>query len=165
MNRQRHKPTMNARFFRMFFSSSHLKLAGTDSVAPSHGLSYGRRDLYNLVADVNSYPRFVPYCTGSRILEQSVDQDGVATMDVEIMVGFLAFKESYVSRVTCRPYESVQVSSSYPLTEVRSESPFLETIGRGIDFYASVQDPPNNMALPTGVISFSSSFQLSSAPR
>ncbi|OJA14685.1 hypothetical protein AZE42_02407 [Rhizopogon vesiculosus] len=73
---------------------------------------YGRRDLYNLVADVNSYPRFVPYCTGSRILEQGVDQDGVVTMDVEIMVGFLAFKESYVSRVTCRPYESVQAEAS-----------------------------------------------------
>ncbi|KAG2077456.1 hypothetical protein BDR04DRAFT_1125034 [Suillus decipiens] len=78
---------------------------------------YGRIDLYNLVADVGSYSSFVPYCTGSRILERSVDQDGVVTMDAELMVGFLAFKESYVSRVTCRPYESVQAeaSSSTPL--------------------------------------------------
>ncbi|KAG2135871.1 dehydrase and lipid transport-domain-containing protein [Suillus bovinus] len=78
---------------------------------------YGRIDLYNLVADVGSYPSFVPYCTGSKILEQRVGQDGVVTMDAELMVGFLAFKESYVSRVTCRPYESVQAeaSSSTPL--------------------------------------------------
>ncbi|KAG0709593.1 hypothetical protein DFH29DRAFT_978479 [Suillus ampliporus] len=73
---------------------------------------YGRRDLYNLVADVGSYPSFVPYCTGSRILEQRVGQDGVVTMDAELMVGFFAFKESYVSRVTCRPCESVQVTST-----------------------------------------------------
>lgn len=78
---------------------------------------YRRIDLYNLVADVGSYPSFVPYCTGSRILERSEDQDGVVKMDAELMVGFLAFNESYVSRVTCRPYESVQAeaSSSTPL--------------------------------------------------
>jgi len=74
--------------------------------------SYKRIDLYNLVADVGSYTSFVPYCTGSRILERRVDRDGVVTMDAELMVGFLAFNESYVSRVTCRPYESVQVSLS-----------------------------------------------------
>lgn len=78
---------------------------------------YRRIDLYNLVADVGSYPSFVPYCTGSRILERSEDQDGVVKMDAELVVGFLAFNESYVSRVTCRPYESVQAeaSSSTPL--------------------------------------------------
>ncbi|KAG2118791.1 dehydrase and lipid transport-domain-containing protein [Suillus discolor] len=78
---------------------------------------YGRMDLYNLVADVGSYSSFVPYCTGSRILERRVGQDGVVTMDAELMVSFLAFKESYISRMTCRPYESVQAeaSSSTPL--------------------------------------------------
>jgi hypothetical protein len=84
-------------------------------------------------------------------------------MDVELMVGFFAFQESYVSRVTCRPYESVQVSFSYSLAGVRSVSPMLGTIGRGVDFYASVQDPSNNMALPTGFLNLPSSFQLSSA--
>ena len=87
---------------------------GADAVI-HHYSSYRRSDLYNLVADVGSYPSFVPYCTGSRILEQRVDQDDVVTMDAELMVGFFAFKESYVSRVTCRPYESVQVRLSYSL--------------------------------------------------
>ena len=30
-------------------------------------------------------------------------------MDVELTVGFLSFKESYVSKVTLKPYESVEV--------------------------------------------------------
>lgn len=30
-------------------------------------------------------------------------------MEAELTVGFLAFTESYVSQVTCRPYESVEV--------------------------------------------------------
>lgn len=34
------------------------------------------------------------------------------SMDAELTVGFLAFKESYVSRVTCIPYTSVEVRLS-----------------------------------------------------
>ncbi|CDO75896.1 hypothetical protein BN946_scf184523.g5 [Trametes cinnabarina] len=38
-------------------------------------------------------------------------------MDVELTVGFMSFEESYVSKVTCRPYESVEAvaASSTPL--------------------------------------------------
>ncbi|KAI0065765.1 hypothetical protein BV25DRAFT_1821444, partial [Artomyces pyxidatus] len=38
-------------------------------------------------------------------------------MEAELTVAFLAFKESYVSQVTCRPFESVEAvaSSSTPL--------------------------------------------------
>lgn len=99
---------------RKIFSYVFLEfISASRTDASAHGSSYGRRDLYNLVADINSYPSFLPYCTSSRILEQRVDQDGVVTMDAELMIGFFAFKESYVSRVTCRPYEFVQVSSSH----------------------------------------------------
>lgn len=124
--------------------------------------SYRRIDLYNLVADVGSYHNFVPYCTGSRILERRVDQDGVVKMDAELMVGFLAFNESYVSRVTCRPYESVQVSLSRHSGGVHSHN-FLK-LGRGIEFNPSLQDPSNNMALPTSFINITSPFQWSTAP-
>lgn len=30
-------------------------------------------------------------------------------MDAELSVGFLVYQESYVSKVTCKPYEFVQV--------------------------------------------------------
>jgi coenzyme Q-binding protein COQ10 len=38
-------------------------------------------------------------------------------MEAELTVGFLSFKESYVSQVTCHPYHSVEAvaSSSTPL--------------------------------------------------
>lgn len=31
------------------------------------------------------------------------------TMDAELTVGFLSFNESYISKVTCVPYSSVEV--------------------------------------------------------
>ncbi|KAI0658498.1 dehydrase and lipid transport-domain-containing protein [Cubamyces menziesii] len=81
---------------------------------------YTQKQLYELVADATSYPRFLPFCTGARVLNkhaQAADPSGRTTMDVELTVGFMSFKESYVSKVTCRPYESVEAvaASSTPL--------------------------------------------------
>jgi len=67
------------------------------------------------VADVGSYNRFIPFCTGSKVLSRKEPlkdlkiPDGF-NMDVELTVGFLSFTESYVSKVTCTPYDSVKVS-------------------------------------------------------
>ncbi|TFY74882.1 hypothetical protein EWM64_g9130 [Hericium alpestre] len=94
-------------------------------------LPYSRSELYDVVADVASYPAFLPFCTGARILTRSehplpvgslADTAGApprkeVRMDAELVVAFLSFKESYVSKVTCRPDESVEAdaSSSTPL--------------------------------------------------
>lgn len=67
-----------------------------------------------------SYPRFVPFCTGARIMTPPAPKGGspsVKQLEAELTVGFLSFKESYVSKVVCTPYESVEAtaSSSSPL--------------------------------------------------
>ena len=66
--------------------------------------------MYAVVADVASYPKFVPFCVASRIdasaLSRAMQEKTV--VDAELTVGFMSFKESYVSNVTCTPYESVQ---------------------------------------------------------
>ena len=72
---------------------------------------YRPSQLYDIVADVASYPRFVPFCTGSRVLDVRKGNPPSTVMDAELTVGFLAFKESYVSQVTCKPFESVEVLS------------------------------------------------------
>ena len=90
-------------------------------VTPFHQLhflkvdgSYKEKELYAVVADVASYPQFIPFCTGSRIascaLERAMQEK--TEVDAELSVGFLNFKESYVSRVTCVPFKSVQVIST-----------------------------------------------------
>ena len=70
---------------------------------------------------MGSYASFVPFCTHSRVLRPlapvPVDpnnntltsQSGALQMEAELTVAFLAFTERYTSRVTCVPYESVQV--------------------------------------------------------
>ncbi|KAE9410459.1 hypothetical protein BT96DRAFT_871358 [Gymnopus androsaceus JB14] len=81
---------------------------------------YKREQLFDIVANVPSYPQFVPFCTGSRILSASTRKDMEPyTMDAELTVGFLSFNESYISKATCIPYSSVEAvaSSSTPLFE------------------------------------------------
>lgn len=69
---------------------------------------YKQSDLYAVVSDVAAYPGFIPYCTQTRIL-RSEEVDGSTLMDAEMTVGFKSFEESYVSKVTCTPYVSVEV--------------------------------------------------------
>jgi len=86
----------------------------TQTYSEQKVLPYTRQQLYQVVADVKSYPRFVPYCTGSRILRTPpvpTTNDQVI-MDAELTVGFLTFKESYVSKVTCTPFDSVEAVAS-----------------------------------------------------
>ena len=83
--------------------------------------SYTQKQLYELVADASSYPRFLPFCTSARVLNKQPhpsDPHGRLHMDVELTVGFMSFTESYVSKVTCRPYESVEVSSEENYTSL-----------------------------------------------
>ncbi|KIM90755.1 hypothetical protein PILCRDRAFT_58648 [Piloderma croceum F 1598] len=86
---------------------------------------YQAQQLYNVVADVASYPSFLPFCTGSRIISKTRHGNSSSSpesMDAELTVGFLSLKESYVSRVTCKPFASVEAvaSSSTPLFKTLS---------------------------------------------
>lgn len=79
--------------------------------------SYTRRQLYELVSDVDNYHHFVPYCVASDVLSSELIRDSDSEREFEkkraqLTVGFLAFKESYVSEVTCKPCESVEVNSN-----------------------------------------------------
>jgi coenzyme Q-binding protein COQ10 len=51
--------------------------------------------MFKVVADVENYPKFLPWVTSTRILQR----DGNA-VTAEMTVGFSRFKERYVSRVT-----------------------------------------------------------------
>ena len=110
--------------------------------------SYKPAQLYAVVADVARYPRFVPFCTGARILRVlQQHQQAVTDMEAELTVGFLALKESYVSRVTCQPFESVKVMVSN-FSGCRNSSTILHS-GRCVLHDAIVPDIRDDLALPS----------------
>ena len=72
---------------------------------PTHSekrrLPFSADQLYALVADVESYPKFLPWCVASRIRERHVEGDVVVELS-DLVIGFKMLREKYTSKVTLR---------------------------------------------------------------
>lgn len=69
---------------------------------PSHfevrDLPHNINQLFNLVADVEKYPEFLPWCSAARILKREENK-----VYAELAISYKGFSESYVSVVTLNP--------------------------------------------------------------
>jgi ribosome-associated toxin RatA of RatAB toxin-antitoxin module len=65
----------------------------------SRALPFSPAHVYRVIASVEHYHLFVPWCVGSRVLRR----DGSGALEAELAVGFRAFSERYVSRVALTP--------------------------------------------------------------
>lgn len=57
-------------------------------------LPFAANDLFDLVADVKSYPDFLPWCRNARLYRQR--EDGFMA---DLVIGFKIYKETFTSRV------------------------------------------------------------------
>ncbi|CEG76544.1 Putative Proteasome component PUP2 [Rhizopus microsporus] len=64
-------------------------------------LNFSQNQLYNVVANVEDYHLFVPFCTHSHVYTNTKISDNKFLLKAELGVGFKLFKEKYMSRVTC----------------------------------------------------------------
>ena len=55
--------------------------------------------MFDLVADVDRYPEFLPWCTAARVRRR----EGSGVEIDELVIGFGPLREQFVSRVTLRP--------------------------------------------------------------
>jgi coenzyme Q-binding protein COQ10 len=66
---------------------------------PTHAerqiVPYTPEQLFDLVADVDKYPRFLPWCVASRVRSREGDH-----LISDLTIGFGPFRESFSSRVT-----------------------------------------------------------------
>ncbi|KAK2075645.1 hypothetical protein QBZ16_001753 [Prototheca wickerhamii] len=69
-------------------------------------MGYLPEQIYDVVADIDNYDRFVPWCIQSRIVSQSAP----GTVDAELTVGFHMISEryGYISHVTFHPGNSIR---------------------------------------------------------
>lgn len=64
-------------------------------------LPYRPEDLFDLVADVGRYPDFIQWIQSLKILSEQDDEKG-ARCRAEVIVGFKAFRETFVTDVEAR---------------------------------------------------------------
>jgi len=57
-------------------------------------------DMFDLVADMERYPEFVPLCQSMRILRRSTGAEGIETVVANMTVAYKLIRETFTSRVT-----------------------------------------------------------------
>ena|SRR5581483_5807241 len=57
-------------------------------------------DMFDLVADVERYPQFVPLCRALKVRERSVKGEGVELLIADMTVAYKLISERFTSRVT-----------------------------------------------------------------
>jgi coenzyme Q-binding protein COQ10 len=76
---------------------------------PTHAeikiVPYTAEQMYNLVADIERYPEFLPWCIAARIRERQG-----AHVVADLVIGYKIFKESFRSHVILHPPNRIDVN-------------------------------------------------------
>jgi len=56
-------------------------------------------DMFDLVADVEKYPQFVPLCRSMRVRRRTQGGEGIETVVAEMTVAYKVMRETFTSRV------------------------------------------------------------------
>jgi coenzyme Q-binding protein COQ10 len=93
-------------------------------------LPYSPDQMYALVADVGSYPEFLPWCSAARIRSRE-DRGDHEVMEADLVISFKVFRERFGSRVTLWP-EPRKIDTEYldgPFKYLKSQWSFTEAVG------------------------------------
>jgi coenzyme Q-binding protein COQ10 len=111
------------------------------SAMPTHAerrlLPYAPEQLFDLVADVERYPEFLPWCLAARVRER---RGNVITAD--LLIGFKMVRERFTSRVELDRPQRIDVSySDGPFRYLNNHWDFIAQPGGHcvIDFYVDFE--------------------------
>lgn len=115
---------------------------------------FSSRQMFDVVADIERYPQFLPLCEG--LLVRSREHAGTATVLVATMtVGYGAIRESFTSRVTLRP-EQGEILVTYfdgPFSHLDNQWRFRDANGGShIDFFIDYAFSSRVLALLMGAM-------------
>jgi coenzyme Q-binding protein COQ10 len=74
------------------------------SFQTTHRVRHTASEMFELVADIESYPRFVPLCRSMRVRRRN-ESEGILILIADMEVGYRAIRETFTSRVTCERLE------------------------------------------------------------
>ena len=68
------------------------------SHAETKYLPYTAKEMFDLVADISSYPEFLPWCAAARVRKE-VQKGEVKQVEADLVISFKVFREKFGSRV------------------------------------------------------------------
>jgi len=116
------RPVPALHSFRPQARRSFITLPGTEpqSLTATKILPYKSSSLYTLIADVDSYSSFVPYCVESKVTKWSnADKNGQRwPSEADLKVGWGRYEEKFTSRLFCVPGSIVEALSGEAETQI-----------------------------------------------
>ena len=94
----------------------------------SRDLPYTAQQMFDLVADIESYPQFLPWNSAARIRSRETRPDGSEEVAADLVISFKVFRERFGSRVTLFP-DQKRIDTRYldgPFTHLHSEWTFKD---------------------------------------
>ncbi len=123
---------------------------------PTHSetriLPYTAQQMYSLVADVASYPEFLPWCAAARVRECVSLGDETQVMLADLVISFRVFREKFGSRVTLN-HGLRRIDTEYldgPFKYMKSNWKFRNAEG-GCEFYFFVDFEVRNAILQKAI--------------
>ena len=110
---------------------------------PTHAeqkkLPYSPEQLYALVADVESYPKFLPWCMSCRITHRDPNQN---IFYADLIIGYKMIREKFGSKVVLNEPDSIRVEYLHgPMKYLSNEWKFIRNDDGSctIDFYVDFE--------------------------
>lgn len=100
-------------------------------------LPFTPSQLYDLVADIEKYPLFLPWCVGARIRSR---EENLVVAD--LMISFKVYRERFTSRVTLAPPDRIDTEfSEGPFKHLQNRWIFLPDPSGGciVDFFVEFE--------------------------
>jgi len=99
-------------------------------------LPYRPDQLFDLVADIEKYPQFLPWCVAARIRSRNDD-----LVIADLVIGFKMFRERFTSRVTLMRPDRIDVTyAEGPFKHLANHWRFLpHPVGCEIDFFVEFE--------------------------
>jgi len=113
--------------------------------------------MYDLIADVASYPKFLPWCVAARITKKSPAIEGKGEIiDADLVISFKLFREKFASRVTLNP-DAQHIDVEYldgPFKHLNNHWQFtqLEDGSCEVDFFVDFEFKSHLLQAVIGVV-------------
>lgn len=118
-------------------------------------MPYSAEQMYNLIANIEDYPEFLPWCAAVRRRSSTMD-GGCETVDADMIVSFKVFREKFGSRVVLNP-DAGKIDVSYIdgpfkyLTNNWTFTPQTESSCK-VDFYVDFEFKSRTLQALIGVV-------------
>ncbi len=112
-------------------------------------VGYQPEQLFDLVADVDKYPQFLPWCVGAKVTSRTPGE-----LHANLTIGFGPFRESFTSKVTLERPGRIRVSyENGPFRYLNNQWVFIpDPHGVQVDFWVDFEFRSRLLQKAIGVV-------------